>query len=117
MPAGIYWLGGRGSPSIRVQTTRRTLDFLSTLARLGAGSTLTALSIGRAVAQPAPSPLVRRNINNKEANADLEAYAVAVTRMKALPAADPWSWERQAAIHKDSCPHYNWWSLNTRVRW
>lgn len=42
---------------------------------------------------------------------DLEAYRQAVAAMRALPAADPRHWTRQAEIHRNFCPHGNWYFL------
>ena len=42
---------------------------------------------------------VRRNVTTAEAAADIATYKAAVTAMKALPAADPRSWNGQANIH------------------
>ncbi len=41
----------------------------------------------------------------------IETYREAVAAMKALPATDGRSWQRQARIHQDHCPHQNWWFL------
>jgi len=38
-------------------------------------------------------------------------YREAVAAMKALPATDGRSWQRQAQIHFDHCPHGNWFFL------
>lgn len=35
----------------------------------------------------------------------------AVTAMKGLPSSDPRNWINQANIHRDFCPHGNWWFL------
>jgi tyrosinase len=41
----------------------------------------------------------------------IQTYRAAVAAMKALPASDGRSWQRQAQIHLDHCPHQNWWFL------
>ncbi len=41
----------------------------------------------------------------------IQSYRKAVTRMKALPASDARSWDAQARIHLNSCPHNNWFFL------
>jgi len=38
----------------------------------------------------------------------LQAFRAGVAAMKALPTSDPRSWQRQAQIHQDFCPHGNW---------
>src|SRR5215210_7708482 len=42
----------------------------------------------------------------------LAAYRTAVREMKNLPESDPRNWRRQAQIHQNNCPHWNW----TRTR-
>ena len=55
---------------------------------------------------------MRRNIANLAANSDdLKTYRDGVAAMKALPAADPRSWQAQALIHQNFCPHNNWFFL------
>jgi tyrosinase len=58
-----------------------------------------------------PAVLMRRNINGKDAKADLDAYATAIAKMKDRPDGDRLSWPFQAGIHGTSCPHSNWWFL------
>jgi tyrosinase len=59
--------------------------------------------------QPA---VVRRNVATMSASDPiLVAYKDAVAQMKALPASDPRSWQAQATIHNDHCPHGNWFFL------
>jgi tyrosinase len=54
----------------------------------------------------------RRNIANLNPNSDdLKTYRDGVAAMKALPANDPRSWQKQADIHYNSCPHGNWFFL------
>jgi len=74
----------------------------STLATFGAIREIGAQ--GRAV--------VRRSIGAMAANdPDLVAYRRAVAAMKALPPADPRNWYRFANIHRNFCPHGNWYFL------
>src|SRR3954463_3342936 len=55
---------------------------------------------------------VRRNIANLNPNSDdLKTYRDGVAAMKALPVSDPRSWQHQADIHFNSCPHGNWFFL------
>jgi hypothetical protein len=42
---------------------------------------------------------------------DLAAMSRAVARMKALPESDPRNWIRFADIHRNFCPHGNWYFL------
>jgi tyrosinase len=54
----------------------------------------------------------RRDLATLAANDPIiETYRAAVAAMKALPASDPRSWNRQAQIHFDFCPHSNWFFL------
>lgn len=70
-----------------------------------------------ALAQCVPAPnqatiRVRPDINSLAANHPIiEAYKTAVTAMKALPSNNPVSWQYQAAIHNNLCPHGNWFFL------
>jgi tyrosinase len=51
----------------------------------------------------------RRNIDTLAPNDPiLVAYRSAITQMKALPSSDPRSWNNQALIHQNHCPHGNW---------
>lgn len=62
-------------------------------------------------AQPAPTP-VRKSIASTTVELpDLSDYRRAVRLMKELPSSDPRNWARQAEIHRDHCPHSNWWFL------
>lgn len=55
---------------------------------------------------------VRRSLRTLPANDPIiETYRAAVAAMKALPAADRRSWNAQAQIHFDHCPHGNWFFL------
>lgn len=52
---------------------------------------------------------VRRNVANLDPDDDIiRIYIDAVEQMKALPGTDPRSWEAQANIHLNRCPHANW---------
>jgi tyrosinase len=58
------------------------------------------------------SLFVRRSINSMPANdPDLLAMRRAVAAMKALPQSDPRNWVRFADIHRNFCPHGNWYFL------
>jgi tyrosinase len=55
---------------------------------------------------------VRRSVRGMDANdPDLAAYRRGVAMMKALPASDPRNWVRFADIHRNFCPHANWYFL------
>lgn len=55
---------------------------------------------------------VRRSVATMAANdPDLVAYRRAVAAMKALPLSDPRNWTRVSLIHRDFCPHGNWYFL------
>jgi len=54
----------------------------------------------------------RRSIRGMSMNdPDLAAMRRAVARMKALPQSDPRNWLRFADIHRNFCPHANWYFL------
>ena len=58
------------------------------------------------------SPVLRRSVNTMALNDPmLEAYRKAVAKMRTLPATDKRSWEFQAQIHNNHCPHGNWFFL------
>jgi tyrosinase len=55
---------------------------------------------------------VRRSITSLAANDPIiTTLQSAVSAMKALPSSDPRNWINQAHIHRDHCPHGNWWFL------
>ena len=54
---------------------------------------------------PTPTVVVRRDVTSPEAQADLEAYAQAVEALKA--ASGSVTWQEQALIHQNHCPHGN----------
>jgi hypothetical protein len=56
--------------------------------------------------------VVRRSVGEMENDdPDLAAYRRAVAAMKALPAADPRNWNRFTNVHRNFCPHGNWYFL------
>src|SRR5258708_35688257 len=74
----------------------------SSLAMLGAAQPLRAQ--GAAV--------TRRSVRGMTANdPDLAAMRRAVAAMKALPQSDPHNWVRFAEVHRNFCPHGNWYFL------
>lgn len=59
-----------------------------------------------------PTLRVRPDINSLAPNHPIiEAYKTAIVAMKALPSNNPVSWQYQAAIHNNLCPHGNWFFL------
>ena len=50
--------------------------------------------------------VVRGDVTGSGAGA-LDSYRAAIDAMKALPSTDPRSWQAQAEIHDDHCPHGN----------
>lgn len=89
--------------------TRRTL--------LAASSAITAAPmvnfglVRRAHAQSEPVR-IRRGVGAMQPDDPvLVTYRRAVEAMHALPPSDPRSWQRQAQIHLDHCPHGNWFFL------
>lgn len=54
---------------------------------------------------------VRRDVTTAGAANDVAIYRDAVSAMQALPAGDPRSWNNQALIHQNFCPHGNWFFL------
>jgi tyrosinase len=74
----------------------------SSLALLGAPTTIGAQG----------ATVTRRSIRAMAANdPDLAALRRAVAAMKALPSSDPRNWIRFADIHRNFCPHGNWYFL------
>ena len=56
--------------------------------------------------------VTRRSVRGMSANdPDLAAMRRAVAAMKALPQSDPRNWIRFADIHRNFCPHANWYFL------
>jgi tyrosinase len=55
---------------------------------------------------------MRRSLATLAANDPIiQSYRAAVQAMKALPASDLRSWQHQAEIHNNFCPHGNWFFL------
>jgi len=75
-----------------------------------AGSSLALLGSNALFAQGAG--VRRRSVRGMSANdPDLAAMRRAVAAMKALPQSDPRNWIRFADIHRNFCPHGNWYFL------
>lgn len=69
----------------------------------------TATSGTEALAQ---AVVQRRSVNTMALNDPiLVSYRTAVQAMKNLPSSDPRNWIKQADIHKNFCPHRNWYFL------
>jgi tyrosinase len=76
----------------------------------GAASLATIGASVRIAAQGAA--VTRRSVRGMSArDPDLAAMARAVARMKALPQSDARNWTRFADIHRNFCPHGNWYFL------
>ncbi|WP_285374233.1 tyrosinase family protein [Pseudomonas sp. lyk4-TYG-107] len=98
-----------------METNRRQFIQASTaVLAIGIADT-TMLFSGISTAKAADLGKVRRDINaNVPGSNDLILYSTAVQRMKALDQSDPknpMSWNNQALIHQNYCPHSNWWFL------
>ncbi|MCB1387277.1 MAG: tyrosinase family protein [Nitratireductor sp.] len=90
-----------------MNATRRTV--------LGALAATTALSTVRLASAQYPGLPVshtRRDVNTLAADDPIiTTYRNAVAEMQARPDGDPLSWEHQASIHNNFCPHGNWFFL------
>jgi tyrosinase len=74
----------------------------SSLAMFGASTQLTAQGVA----------VTRRSVRGMSASdPDLAAMSRAVAAMKALPQSDARNWIRFADIHRNFCPHGNWYFL------
>ena len=91
-----------------MNTTRRFV-----LGALAAGSALSALRPRQARAQGySPAQFSRRDVNTLDSDDPiLDTYRTAIAAMQALPDSDPLSWQAQAEIHLNFCPHGNWFFL------
>ena len=85
--------------------SRRTL--LGKAGAFAGGAAALELITATSPAQAAPVR-VRQAVVDGRTNPDLSAYEAAVKVMKALPASDPRSWNSQASIHNNFCPHANY---------
>jgi len=97
-------------------TTRRS--FIAGSLTLGGASFLALNGWSDALAQCVPTPLrtttykVRPEINSLAPNHPIiVAYKKAIAAMRALPATHLHSWQYQANIHVNFCPHGNWFFL------
>jgi tyrosinase len=74
-----------------------------------AGAALAGYASGCPSRRPGPARPVRRDIQSLAPDDPvILAYKSAITQMKALPASDKRSWQNQALIHQNFCPHGNW---------
>jgi len=79
---------------------------------LVAGGTSLAMLGAHVQVSAQRATVTRRSIRDMAPDdPDLVALRRAVATMKALPSADPRSWERFAEIHGSFCPHGNWYFL------
>lgn len=89
---------------------RHVLQSIGSLALLGAAP----LTLGgcESLLEQIRNRPVRRSLRTMPANDQvIQTYRAAVAAMKALPASDRRSWNAQAQIHFDHCPHGNWFFL------
>jgi tyrosinase len=91
-------------------TRRDLLVTLGHLATLGAAAT--TLGGCESLLDQIRNRPMRRSLGSLAPNDPIvETYRSAVAAMKALPASDPRSWNAQAEIHFNHCPHGNWFFL------
>jgi tyrosinase len=77
-----------------------------------AASTSALATLGASPLQAQGAVVTRRSVRGMTANdPDLAAMRRAVAAMKALPASDPRNWARFADVHRNFCPHGNWYFL------
>ena len=77
-----------------------------------AGASTFALTGLRQDARAQGATVTRRTVRGMTANdPDLAAMQRAVAAMKALPQSDARNWIRFADIHRNFCPHGNWYFL------
>jgi tyrosinase len=97
--------------TIRRVTRRDALKF----GAVGIGVTVaTGVGIGDALAQSLYGPplRIRRNINDPVNGADVaSAYREGVAMLRALPSTNVSNWTSQGDIHRNFCPHGNWYFL------
>ena len=96
------------------RVTRRHLLRTGTAA-LGLATTGTFLPTTEALAQtPNRNLRIRRSVTDSAGSPALASYGRAVAEMKRrseVNANDPLGWTAQANIHRDHCPHGNWFFL------
>lgn len=79
---------------------------------LVAGATVALGSLFSPVPAASQTKLLRRNVATMAPDDPiLESYRRAIVAMRGLPPSDPRNWTRQAQIHRDICPHGNWFFL------
>lgn len=91
-----------------------TLDKLSRRSAIKAFGALGALGAGlhaRGVLAAGDRLVTRRNLASPEAAEDLATYRDGVAGLMSRPANDPLNWINIANIHRDHCPHHNWFFL------
>lgn len=83
--------------------------------RLFLGALAASTALGKTRKAHAQAPIVaytRRDVNLMSADDPVVAtYRDAVAEMQSLPDTNPLSWEHQARIHLNYCPHGNWFFL------
>ena len=87
-------------------------DFLKSAATVSAAAFIGATGGCEQLADQIRNRPVRRSIGILPPNDPIiQVYKAAITAMRALPAADRRSWNQQALIHQNQCPHGNWFFL------
>jgi tyrosinase len=97
---------GDGDTKMSSATRRRVLQHVAASTLIGLGSV--------ALAEPAQAqaaPRVRRDLAASAAGPHVATYRAAVRYMRSLPSTDRRSWAYQTSIHRNWCPHRNWFFL------
>lgn len=82
------------------------------LGALAASTAVGSLRMAHAQSAFAPVAYTRRDVNTLGTDDTIvTTYQQAVAEMQSLPADNPLSWEHQANIHLNYCPHGNWFFL------
>jgi tyrosinase len=93
---------------IRNVVSRRAV--VGTVMAGGALALGTGLGLGRAAAAGAPATRIRRSINDPVNGEEIaEIYRAGVAKLRALDPGNPLNWLNQADIHRNHCPHGNWY--------
>lgn len=89
------------------------LSFLALLGAIGCKSRGTESGLQQGAVTATPSSVrVRKNVWTLSPDSeDIVAYRAAIAEMAILDRSNPLSWEGQAYVHVNSCPHGNWFFL------
>src|SRR5439155_546107 len=81
-------------------------------ARLIGTAVITQFDCGRSLAACARPMRIRRNINDQRfGQVAADSYRNAVDKLKSLRSSDARDWLNMADVHKNFCPHGNWYFL------